>query len=129
MTQLNRDELKYLFAYAKPLSTEVINQFANNWSKLVTENGELRVCVEGAIVSKKYEDYDEIILLLLSQIELEEGKYIKHKLVGSLVLEQIISNMSDSIGYFLVNRFLQNNKIMVVNFATKESFDEIVVNG
>lgn len=125
IAQMKKEEFLCFFDYQKRLSKEEVNKFAMKWDKLVEENGELRVCVGGTIVSKNYRDYDEIILSMLHKIQLEDGICTKSKLVGRFMAQEIISDMSVRMGYFLINRLIQNGKIKVVKRDAKEFHDVI----
>ena len=120
---LSSREIEPILKYEKDLSEEQINNFSNEWKKLVEANSELRILEDGKIVNKKYSDYDNLIINTLK--ELGRCKYAV--LLSNFLERNAINEIDDSIYFYLVNRLISQNKIKIVKHGDSDLHNIIEV--
>ena len=118
-SMVDSDNFVNLSQIEHKLSNNEINNFANEWIKIVRDNSEMRVLENGKIKSVSINYYDNLILEKLKLL----GQVKVAKLVALLMSEVYLA---DSLYVYLINRLIKNNKIKIVNENNNRFFDNVI---
>ena len=118
-SMVDSDNFANLSQIEHKLSDNEINNFANEWIKIVRDNSEMRVLENGKIKSVSINYYDNLILEKLKLL----GQVKVAKLVALLMSEVYLA---DSLYVYLINRLIKNNKIKIVNENNNRFFDNVI---
>lgn len=123
INEMDYREINKLLKNEKKLTTFEINNFSNEWNKLVEINSDLRVLENGIIVNKQYSDYDNIILGMLKKL----GQCRISDLVSEL-MDNFVINDSGSIVYlYLIDKLINNNRIKIISKGERHFTDIIEI--
>lgn len=123
INSLHYTEIESILNYEKQLTLDDINEYSNEWGKLVEVNSDLRVLENGIMKNKNYSDYDELILNRLSDLE----PCILGNLVGNLITSFAINDAGSAIYQYLIDRLISLNKIKVIENGERH-FADIISN-
>lgn len=118
-SMVDSDNFANLSQIEHKLSDNEMNNFANEWIKIVRDNSEMRVLENGKIKSVSINYYDNLILEKLKLL----GQVKVAKLVALLMSEVYLA---DSLYVYLINRIIKNNKIKIVNENNNRFFDNVI---
>lgn len=110
ISSIESKEIEEVLKYEKVLSFDEINNYAKKWCELVEVNSDLRIIENEEIINKNYSDYDDIILMYLS----EENECSIAQLIAKLVIGHVINDVGDIVYLYLINRLIDMEKIKVV---------------
>jgi len=123
LNALDYKEIYELLKYEHKLSKLAIEELSKTWTKLVEENGDLRVVENGKVLNKTYADFDNIILNKLVEI----GKCKICNLIASLMIEFVINDAGDLIYMYLIDRLIRCGKIKIIDEGDRHFTDIIEV--
>lgn len=108
---IGHDEISSLYKYEKDLKKYEIEQYCNEWNKVVEENSEFRFMINGRVKSVSFNYFDNEIINRLKQL----GKIKKIKLIADLMVEPIFPMMhiSDYIYGYIIDILIKENKIIL----------------
>lgn len=117
-------EIKNLLDYEKILTKEEIEQFSKEWINLENINSQMRILENGIVTNKNYSDYDNIILSKLENI----GESTIANLIGNLMVDFTINDAGDLVYLFLIDRLIENKKIVISKKGERHFVDIIKIN-
>lgn len=123
INSLHYTEIESILNYEKQLTLDDINEYSNEWGKLVEVNSDLRFLENGIMKNKNYSDYDELILNRLSDLE----PCTLGNLVGNLITSFAINDAGAAIYQYLIDRLISLNKIKVIENGERH-FTDIISN-
>lgn len=106
---VSEKELKILEQKEHILKPVEKDNFSNEWEKLIKDNTELRFMVNGKVISKDINYFDNDIVKKMEKL----GRVNIHTLVAELMGNPIIPSVkySDWIYIYLINRLINNELI------------------
>ena len=109
MGSVSEKELKILEQKEHILKPVEKDNFSNEWEKLIKDNTELRFMVNGKVISKDINYFDNDIVKKMEKL----GRVNIHTLVAELMGNPIIPSVkySDWIYIYLINRLINNELI------------------
>ena len=120
---ITEKELKILEQKEHVLKEMEKDNFSNQWLKLINDNTELRFMINGQVISKDINYFDNDILQRLEKL----GKVNIHTLVADLMGNPIIPSVryADFIYIYLINKLI-NNKLIEKSVENDVTFIEII---
>ena len=120
---ITEKELKILEQKEHVLKEMEKDNFSNQWLKLINDNTELRFMINGQVISKDINYFDNDILQRLEKL----GKVNIHTLVANLMGNPIIPSVryADFIYIYLINKLI-NNKLIEKSVENDSTFIEII---
>lgn len=120
---ITEKELKILEQKEHVLKEMEKDNFSNQWLKLINDNTELRFMINGQVISKEINYFDNDILQRLEKL----GKVNIHTLVADLMGNSIIPSVryADFIYIYLINKLI-NNKLIEKSVENDVTFIEII---
>jgi len=100
--QAGNDEIDELLKHEKKLTTTEINQYKEEWLKLVKENSELRLFKDKKVISV---DYDYLNDYIEEHYNSSDNKNM-WRIIGSLMADDTENYLSDITYKFLLERFI-----------------------
>ena len=96
------DEIDELLKHEKKLTTTEINQYKEEWLKLVKENSEFRLFKDKKVISV---DYDYLNDYIEEHYNSSDNKNM-WRIIGSLMCDDTENNLNDRTYKFLLERFI-----------------------
>lgn len=120
---LTEEEVIVLLEKEHVLKKYEIEQFSDEWKKILTENSELRFMLNGTVKSVAIDYFDEAIIERLKNL----GKVEISKLVADLMGNPIIPFVyySDYIYVYLINRLI-DKKLISINVANDKRLIDLI---
>ena len=110
MDALYYKEMNELLQYEKNLKVQEIKLLSNQWRKLVEINSDIRVFDKQEVKCKKYSDYYNQILDILTKIS--PCRVVT--LITNCMIKDILNNAGDAIYFMLINQLIELNKIKII---------------
>ena len=100
LSAISSREINEILKHEKKLSKDNIEKYKNEWKKLTEENSELRIIKNQKVMSVSYNYLDSYINKCTVDGDI-------HKTVANMMLSDNENNFSDTICYYLLERYME----------------------
>lgn len=88
-----------------------IEDYKNEWNKIVENNAELRIIENGIIKGVSIDNFNDKIVEILDSL----GEVTIYNLIGELIGQDLINNAGDCLYKYLIERLIKMDRIEIVS--------------